>query len=499
MKKNQTGSGDTASSGDFRWRPIADYQVDPATLNRDELRSLAAVWQEQRDALEHSDGLRVFREKLCREWAVETGLIERLYTLDRGVTTMLIEQGIDAAFIPHTDGVQDPKQVAAMIRDHRSAVEGLFSFVRRERGLSVSYIKELHAQLTQNQATTTAVNGLGRRVEVAMVRGEFKQTANNPTRPDGGAHEYCPPVQVDSEMSRLIEMHENHPTTAPEVEAAWLHHRFTQIHPFQDGNGRVARCLATLIFLKAGWFPMVIRNSDRAHYITALESADQGALAPLVRMFAAAQRHALVKALGVADAVHKEQRVEAIIATLGTDLKKREQLKIQKWNQAKSIAARMNEIAYHRFEEVANELKKQTSGLVSESAFYVNTASGDDQKSYYFHQQIVETARHLDYYANTGAFRAWTHLVMRLDGQADILVSFHATGSTFRGLLAASACFFRRSATEEGERQPSTSTPLSDEVFQINYHEPAAAVEQRFRQWLEDILITGLQTWRADI
>jgi len=22
----------------------------------------------------------------------------------------------------------------------------------------------------------------------------------------------------------------------PEIEAAWLHHRFTQIHPFQDGN-----------------------------------------------------------------------------------------------------------------------------------------------------------------------------------------------------------------------------------------------------------------------
>ena len=36
--------------------------------------------------------------------------------------------------------------------------------------------------------------------------------------------------------------------TAREIEATWLHHRFTQIHPFQDGNGRVARALASLVF-----------------------------------------------------------------------------------------------------------------------------------------------------------------------------------------------------------------------------------------------------------
>ena len=44
------------------------------------------------------------------------------------------------------------------------------------------------------------------------------------------------------------------------MEAAWLHHRFVQIHPFQDGNGRIARALSTLIFVKAGWFPLVVRD-----------------------------------------------------------------------------------------------------------------------------------------------------------------------------------------------------------------------------------------------
>lgn len=72
----------------YSWHPIEDYEVDPGALARPELRELAAVWDEQRDALEQIDGLSVFNEKLNREWAIETGLLERVYTLDRGVTQM---------------------------------------------------------------------------------------------------------------------------------------------------------------------------------------------------------------------------------------------------------------------------------------------------------------------------------------------------------------------------------------------------------------------------
>ena len=80
-------------------------------------------------------------------------------------------------------------------------------------------------------------------------------------------------------MDRLLAMHREHGQrgVAPEVEAAWLHHRFTQIHPFQDGNGRVARALATLVMIRAGWFPLVVTDAGRADYIEALEIADGGA------------------------------------------------------------------------------------------------------------------------------------------------------------------------------------------------------------------------------
>lgn len=72
-------------------------------------------------------------------------------------------------------------------------------------------------------------------------------------------------------------------TYSPEVRSAWLHHRFTQIHPFQDGNGRVARALASLVFLREGLFPLVVRESDRVEYIGALETADAGDCHPWFR------------------------------------------------------------------------------------------------------------------------------------------------------------------------------------------------------------------------
>ena len=82
-----------------------------------------------------------------------------------------------------------------------------------------------------------------------MKSGGWKSLPNNPRRADGRIHEYCPPEHVAAEMDRLISMHQSHVVRdAPrDVAATWLHHRLTQIHPFQGGNGRVARRLAGLV------------------------------------------------------------------------------------------------------------------------------------------------------------------------------------------------------------------------------------------------------------
>ena len=218
----------------YRWQPIKDLPESYKELESPELHTLAQVWNEQKDQLTQLDSLKDFNQQLRRKWAIETGIIEQIYTLDRGVTQLLIERGIDANLIPYGASDRPPEMVTLIIRDHEAAVETLFDYVKNDRPVSTSAIKELHSLLTRHQETSSAINSIGRSLEVPLLHGEWKRTSNNPTRPDGSIHEYCPPEHVAAEMDRLIEFHFEHlkKDVSPEVEVAWLHHRFTQIHPF---------------------------------------------------------------------------------------------------------------------------------------------------------------------------------------------------------------------------------------------------------------------------
>ncbi|MCA1810913.1 MAG: Fic family protein [Halobacteriales archaeon] len=61
----------------------------------------------------------------------------------------------------------------------------------------------------------------------------------------------------------------------PFEEAAWMHHRFEQIHPFEDGNGRAGRLLLNLFLVKQGWPPLHVLPPDRQRYLDALEAGLQ--------------------------------------------------------------------------------------------------------------------------------------------------------------------------------------------------------------------------------
>jgi Fic family protein len=56
-----------------------------------------------------------------------------------------------------------------------------------------------------------------------------------------------------------------------------LHLAFTSIHPFFDGNGRMARLLANIPLLKNGFLPIVVNNKNREDYLEALSKYDLSA------------------------------------------------------------------------------------------------------------------------------------------------------------------------------------------------------------------------------
>ena len=508
-----------------RWSPITDLPTAHGELSRSDLKHLRDVWLEQKAELEAHEAVQDFNTRLLRRWAIETGLIERLYTLDRGITELLVERGLDAGLVPHGSTNGDPEHVISMIRDQHNAVTGLFDFVKSRRELGTSYVKELHSVLTANQSHADAVDPQGRRVKVPLRRGEYKQRPNNPREIDGRVHEYCPPEQVASEMDRLIEMYRRHQSidVAPEVQAAWLHHRFTQIHPFEDGNGRVARTLATLVLLKSSGFPLVVTNDQRDVYRDALRAADGGTLRPLVKLFAKIERHAFVQALGAAAQAKQDvQRLDAVIAVMRDTFEKRREVLSKEWAQAKELSGTLQEMAKEKLDRLAQKLNSELAPSVPFTCF-ADRNHADDEKSHWFRYQIFETAKTLGYFANPGSYHAWARLVLETTARpephvphvtgkpvdrhiytaklmaettarSEILLSLHGLGHDFRGVVVGSVCIYEKDPKGDFVIPASNIVPLTEEPFQVNYKETKEAVADGFSDWFDQALVKGLAT-----
>lgn len=487
------------------WKPIDDLPADWKEMVNTDIHALARVWAEQAEKLRKSSAYTNFLARLRRKIAIETGVIERLYTIDRGITLLLIERGIDEALIPHGATDRPAAEVIAFIQDHETAIEGLFKFVAGKRELSISYIKQLHQALTQHQDYTRAKDQFGRLFEVELVRGDWKKNPNNPTRPDGTLHYYCPPEQVAPQMEALVRWHLIHENDgiSPEVEAAWLHHRFTQIHPFQDGNGRVARCLSSLVFIRAGWFPLVIDRDDREDYIESLEAADQGDLKPLVNLFARSQRHAFIESLSLSEqAISETESFRKILSSVVEKLKQDERGRLEDARkEAEEKASTLFAIARQRFTSAASEIETALHNITRQPEVFARYALSDDERSNYYRYQIIETARKLDYYANLSGYKCWVNLTIKINGlQTEILLSFHILGYEHRGILVCSACAYHKAPSGEGEAIVAQDIePLSQSPFQITYLAETQELERQFNHWLEDVLKLGLEYWRKGL
>lgn len=479
---------------------------DGALFDFPELHALSSVWQEKKAGLEENGAYIQFIKKLQREWAIETGIIERLYTWDRGVTEILIEQGIEASIISHKGGIprDEAEHIQSVIDDHLGIVNGLFSYIKGDEPLTEYFIRNLQAQFTAHQDFTEAITATGSIVKVTLKKGEYKTLPNNPKRQDGSIHSYCPPEFTKEQMESLISIYrENETNYSPEVNAAWLHHRFTQIHPFQDGNGRVARALASLVFLKAGLFPLVIRESDREEYIGALESADDGDLKPLVTLFARREREAILKAIGLEQQVQQSQYAEQIISSALQLLKgkySKEQAKLsQVYKHAKQLFSKSDK----RFHEVAKsldiELRKVTPPGKELYHARANSADNSSDQRHYFQKQIVTIANRFDYFANFDHQRAWTRLSITTDETFEYVLSFHGYGSGETGLLVVSAFTYKKVPREDGGTEVVNLYPATTELFQFNYVESYATTEKRFLDWLEGSLAIALAEWKKSL
>ena len=476
------------------WSPetgITDLQADPNLLSASDIPGIRAVWTDQRQRLRGTAQLSVFTEQLSREWAIETGIIENLYDIERGVTQTLIEHGFQAELLGHGSTNRPADYVIRLLRDQKEALDGVFAFVRSDRRLSTSYVKELHAALLRSQEDTEGMDREGRRVAIPLIKGAWKRQANYPVR-DDVTYTYCPPEHVEAEMDRLIEIHASHvqrdvPT---DVQSAWLHHRFTQIHPFQDGNGRVARAISSLILVKDGLFPLVVRRDDKPSYLAALEAADDGRLQPLIDLFARLQRDQFRKATRITGAILPEKDVQTALEGLHSAADKQALDRLAELRTVFDLARIIEADLERRLEELRRPVLQALERVESEAR--ASVSSSDDSNDHYYRSQIVENARnHVGYHANTAEYRSWVALDMCWTRRSQLVFAIHAIGNPFNGGLIC-APFLEFKDTDEDGQTRSAFVPVTEEGFVFFYNEDEDRLLSRFRPWREGVLKIAL-------
>jgi prophage maintenance system killer protein len=289
----------------------------------------------------------------------------------------------------------------------------------------------------------------------------------------------------------------------PEVKAAWLHHRFTQIHPFQDGNGRVARALASLVFLREGLFPLVVRESDRTVYIGALEAADDGDLSQLISFFARRQRDSILKALGLEQQVQQSKYADQIISSALKILKEKFSKEKQKVSVVYQYAKNLYSIVDEKFKTLETSLDQQLRAVTppQRPMYHARTNSADNESPHrhYFQKQIVDIARLFDYFANFEQHRSWVRLTLTTDQEFDFVVSFHGYGAGDTGLLAASAFTYIKAPREDGGSESVALHPAATDLFQFNYVESYESTERRFAEWIESSIAIAMAEWKRSL
>lgn len=476
------------------WNPetgITDIELPWQDLAASEMPGIRLMWKEQRERLAGTQRLATFTDRLRRQWAIETGILENLYDIERGITMTLIERGFHAEFLTHGSTNKPTPYVINLLRDQEEAFEGVMDFVAKSRQLSTSYIKELHAALLRSQDTTEATDTTGKDILVPLIRGDWKIQPNYPTRA-GVLYAYCPPEHVASEMQRLIEMHRQHldQGVAPEVEAAWLHHRFSQIHPFQDGNGRVCRAIASLVLVQAGLFPLIVTRDEKHDYLDALEAADKGNLSQLVALFAKLQRRQFLKAAAVSETVISAGHdLDALFETLEKATPKDQILAKPNIEKVFDHVHALEQQTSDALDALIPRLRQHFIKVGIDANIYSCRSTEKDRHWYY--GQIKDNARnHYHYFINDKVYRSWVSLRVYWQRRARVVFAFHGSSREFTGTMVCAPFIEFLDAAGENETRP-TLIPISNEAFLFFHTDTPEPLRIRFKDWLNSCLFAA--------
>ena len=213
--------------------------------------------------------VRKLKEQFALEWTYNSNAIEG-NTLSLQETEIVLNSGV-------TIGGKTVNEHLEAI-NHREGIIQIEKIIQNQQELTENVIKDIHRIILKGIDDLEA--GCYRRTNVRIV----------------GARMIPPQaVKIDRLMNELMTWYYENMTvlSIPELSAQF-HYKFVCIHPFIDGNGRVARLLMNLILMKNGYPPTVILKVDRKKYYRVLNEGNLGNLIPFIDFIGRAIERSLI-------------------------------------------------------------------------------------------------------------------------------------------------------------------------------------------------------------
>jgi len=211
-------------------------------------------------------------QKFRLDWNYNSSNIEG-NTLTYGETKALILFGHTAQAKPLRDHLE--------MSGHDEAIKYVEEIVTQKRPLNENFIRELHKLVLREPYQIDAKTEDGKLVKKWIKIGQYKALPNHVETQTGEMFYFASPEETPAKMNDLlnwynktIESEEIHPI----VFATEFHYRFIRIHPFDDGNGRIARLLMNFLLMQKAYPPAIIKSEEKNDYYIALQQADAGQL-----------------------------------------------------------------------------------------------------------------------------------------------------------------------------------------------------------------------------
>ncbi len=139
------------------------------------------------------------------------------------------------------------------------------------------FIRTLHKTILREDYTVYRNLPGGQHTSYVIHAGQYKTRPNSVITRYGDRFEYASPEETSALMSDLVnwynEAEASGKYTVVEL-AALFHYRYIRIHPFEDGNGRIARLMVNYILARHGWPMIVVRSRKKTDYLEALHKTD---------------------------------------------------------------------------------------------------------------------------------------------------------------------------------------------------------------------------------